>query len=418
VEANHKILIELLSAALTGGGFKIDDCLEKHKMGYVDWNAVYHEAVAHGVHTLIYPVVKEVEPEKAPGLDTLEKWHIEAMACGIKSCMDELRTGEVCRAFGEAGIAAILLKGMAIKNCYPDPELRTMGDVDILVHEEDMEKASEVLLLMGYKIIDSTNTRHVEFAGRNTVPIELHRLLSDYEFIKNNELFHQELWEDLLEISLGNSKANILSWDMQILHMCIHMATHLIYKGFGLRQLCDFVVVYQAKKAVIDWKGVLRKSEEYGIKQFLLAVFQVCSLLFRIDVPEALKGDDMTRCKQLDSFVKDILKGGVFGQYDMDRAAVNAVIRNTGKKEKCYKNRVVNAFLLLFPSRAKLSQRPYYSYLKAHPYLLPLAWLQRISYGFLRRDFDFKTKKEIFLDGDLAQTARERNELLLWLNLK
>ena len=185
--------------------------------------------------------------------------------------------------------------------------------------------------------------------------------------------------------------------------MCIHMATHLIYKGFGLRQLCDFVVVYQAKKAVIDWKRVLRKSEEYGIKQFLLAVFQVCSLLFRIDVPEALK---------------DILKGGVFGQYDMDRAAVNAVIRNTGKKEKCYKNRVVNAFLLLFPSRAKLSQRPYYSYLKAHPYLLPLAWLQRISYGFLRRDFDFKTKKEIFLDGDLAQTARERNELLLWLIFK
>ncbi len=418
MEVNHKILIELLSAALTRSKFKVDDCLEKHGLGCIDWNAVYHAAMAHGVHTLVYPAVKELEPDKGPDRETLEEWHIEAMAYGIKSCADELRTGEVCRAFGEAGITAILLKGMAIKNCYPDPELRTMGDVDILVQEEALQKAAEVLLRLGYRIINSANTKHVEFAKRNALPIELHRLLSDYEFIKNNDLFHRELWENLLEIPLGNSKANILSWDMQILHMCIHMATHLIYKGFGLRQLCDFAVVYQAQKAAIDWKGVLNKSEKYGIKQFLLAVFQVCSRLFGIDIPEALKCDDMTGCKQIDSFVRDILAGGVFGQYDINRAAVNTVVKNTGKKEKYYKNRAVNAFRLLFPSRIKLSKRPYYTYLKGYPYLLPLAWIQRISYGFLRRDFDFKTKKEIFLDEDLAEIARERNELLLWLNLK
>ncbi len=418
MEANHKILIELLSAALTGSDFNIADYPVKHRDGNLDWNAIYDMAAAHRVHTLIYPIVKKIEPEAGPGPEILEKWDIEAMACGITSYSCELWIGEVCRALREAGIAAIVLKGMAVNRCYPNPELRSMGDVDILVHNQDMEKASEVLLLLGYRIIDNTNGKHMEFAKMNTVPIELHRLLSEYEFVENSDLFHQEIWRNLLEVPLGNSTANILSWDMQILHMCIHMATHLIYKGFGLRQLCDFIVVCQTKKHEINWEIVSEDSVKFGINQFLLAVFQVCNRLFRIDIPEALKSDAMTQCKQIDDFVEDILKGGAFGQYDINRIAVNTIIKNTGKKEKYMKNRILNAISILFPSGINLSKRPYYSYLKSYPYLLPLAWIQRIAYGLARKDFDFKSKKGIFLNRYLAEAARERNALLLWLNLK
>ena len=418
MEANHKILIELLSAALTGSDFNIADYPVKHRDGKLDWDAIYDMAAAHRVHTLIYPIVKKIEPEAGPGPEILEKWNIEAMVCGITSYSCELWIGEVCRALREAGIAAIVLKGMAVNRCYPNPELRSMGDVDILVHNQDMEKASEVLLLLGYRIIDNTNGKHMEFAKTNTVPIELHRLLSEYEFVENSVLFHQEIWRNLLEVPLGNSTANILSWNMQILHMCIHMATHLIYKGFGLRQLCDFIVVCQTKKNEINWEIVSEDSVKFGINQFLLAVFQVCSRLFRIDIPEPLKSDAMTQCKQIDDFVEDILKGGAFGQYDISRTAVNTIIKNTGKKEKYMKNRIFNAVMILFPSCTKLSKRPYYSYLKAYPHLLPLAWLQRIAYGLTRKDFNLKAKKEIFLNEYLAERARERNALLLWLNLK
>lgn len=418
MEANHKILIELLYSALTNNEIKIDKCLEKYGIRYIDWNFLYDEAVAHRIHTIIYPVVKKIDSEKRPCPEILEKWNIEAMACGITSYSYEMWIGEVCNALKEAGIPFIVLKGMAINKCYPSPELRNMGDVDILVHEKDMQKASEVLLLLGYRIINDTNAKHMEFARKNTVPIELHRILSEYEFIKNNNLFYQEIWKNLLEVPLGNSNANILSWDMQILHLCIHMATHLIYKGFGLRQLCDFVVVYQAKKDMINWETVADNSVKFGINQFLLAVFEVCSRLFRIDIPEALKCDEMIQCEQIDSLVNDILKGGAFGQYDIDRTAVNTIMKNIGNKEKYQKNKIVNAVMILFPSCAKLSNRPYYSYLKAYPHLLPLAWLQRIAYGLTRKDFNFKAKKEIFLNEYLAERARERNALLLWLNLK
>ena len=47
--------------------------------------------------------------------------------------------------FDEAKIAYMPLKGAVIRKYYDDPAMRTSADIDILVHIEDLDKATAVL---------------------------------------------------------------------------------------------------------------------------------------------------------------------------------------------------------------------------------------------------------------------------------
>ena len=52
------------------------------------------------------------------------------------------KTGET---LDRAGIDWLPLKGAVIRNLYPEPWLRTSTDVDVLVHQEDLERAIRAL---------------------------------------------------------------------------------------------------------------------------------------------------------------------------------------------------------------------------------------------------------------------------------
>ena len=55
------------------------------------------------------------------------------------------------RAFEQAGIDAVVLKGLAlIARFYRDPGLRPMADVDVLVPPSDVERASELAVSLGW----------------------------------------------------------------------------------------------------------------------------------------------------------------------------------------------------------------------------------------------------------------------------
>ena len=51
----------------------------------------------------------------------------------------------------EEKIPYAFFKGYELKELYPVPELRTMGDVDVLVRDEDLERTAEVLCGLGYQ---------------------------------------------------------------------------------------------------------------------------------------------------------------------------------------------------------------------------------------------------------------------------
>jgi hypothetical protein len=58
--------------------------------------------------------------------------------------------GELLRACVAEGIELMLLKGAGLSHlAYPDPSLRPMRDLDVLVHGHDVERAAKLLHELG-----------------------------------------------------------------------------------------------------------------------------------------------------------------------------------------------------------------------------------------------------------------------------
>lgn len=53
---------------------------------------------------------------------------------------------QVCKTLEKAQIPFIPLKGSVIRKYYPEPWMRTSGDIDILVHEKDLKSAISCLV--------------------------------------------------------------------------------------------------------------------------------------------------------------------------------------------------------------------------------------------------------------------------------
>ncbi len=87
---------------------------------------------------------------------------------------------EALAALGDAGVAVILLKGIAYTGTlYADPAERPMSDIDLLVRAADFDRAARALLRLGYwhagGAAQITVTRHALTLKRRDSAIDLHR---------------------------------------------------------------------------------------------------------------------------------------------------------------------------------------------------------------------------------------------------
>lgn len=75
----------------------------------------------------------------------------------VRNAALEASFGKLARAFNEAGIPILLMKGAAMKAVCARSVSRTMGDVDFAVPAEDMDRAVALAKTMGYETTASTS---------------------------------------------------------------------------------------------------------------------------------------------------------------------------------------------------------------------------------------------------------------------
>ena len=138
------------------------------------------------------------------------------------------------RAFEEAGVAALLLKGPVLaRRLYRAGEHRSYGDIDVLVKLSHLEQARAALTTLGY---DNASTRYAgvddflgvlnaeAWADQNGCCLDLHWRLAGWE------LAAEQTWELLYgeraTIEVGGHRASALGADALALHVATHAAQH------------------------------------------------------------------------------------------------------------------------------------------------------------------------------------------------
>lgn len=218
---------------------------------------------------------------------------------------------KIDKEFGKENIAYIVFKGTEAAAFYPLPGQRTMGDLDLLVHQEDKQKAFDALLRLGFRTKIQTSGEWI--CDKNEMVIELHhRLVYDHSV----EFESMQAWGDMVWDYAAVQKDKMqrrLDLTYHLIYILLHLRKHLLENGVAFRQFMDVAVF--ASQPDIDWQQAELWLKELGLNKFSQTCFAFCERWFSIKIPGC-------QLKLKDDFYKDftekIIIGGLFGVNDRD----------------------------------------------------------------------------------------------------
>ena len=139
---------EALRAILSGGQLPTE----------MAWDALLEMGRRYGLSALLYWRLREGRPPQFPEAsqtsNRVAEWRALRrgyQAAVVREMLVARQWREVLSALNQAGLRPLPLKGAAIAQCYPRPELRAYGDLDILLPREEISRAKEALEHLGYR---------------------------------------------------------------------------------------------------------------------------------------------------------------------------------------------------------------------------------------------------------------------------
>ena len=241
-------------------GRKADPALKAALETFTGWAALIPQAEMHGLAPLVYRHAQlcgaHIPAEarlQLQGLYLRHKYANESLTAV---------SAEILAALGRAGIEALLLKGAALAHTvYPEPGLRPMRDVDILVPAAQAEEAQTVLLGIGFRatgIIEklSANHRHLDVLqlerNGHIVSVEIHQYLLSGLLSQGQKKRLADLRRPFLAFAVGETAAFTLNPD----EMLWHLYRHMVLEPARLVRLVDIVGFAGKFARQIDWDFV------------------------------------------------------------------------------------------------------------------------------------------------------------------
>lgn len=296
---------------------------------------------------------------------------------------------EIEKAFEAENIEYMPLKGTILKSIYPKPEMRTMGDADILIKTEQYSKIKPIMERLSYTF--KCETDHELVWVKPALVIELHKgIMTTYN--KDFYSYFGSGWK-LAESVPGSSGYKMSTEDFYI-YTFVHFTKHYRISGIGIKHLID-MWVYTNAHPEMDWTYIKKELEKMKLSEFHLNIKKTIAVWFGDEAPTSVT----------DLITNVIFSSGQYGSAEM--AIINRSLQN-GKnsvlKIKVYKT-LQSVFLPYKTMRSK------YAVLDKAPILLPVMWVARV----FETVFHHKNRVKNFFNimGDIEADKIKENEQAL-----
>lgn len=408
MNTTEKQFIDLLSNSIRN-----EVC--KKKYDNVDWNELINLSRKHKIEGLIYSALNKSRLLENIDEDKVNELKKEVFFTGVTQISNMSKLEKVFNEFSKENVPVIVLKGLVVREYYPQPEQRSMSDADIFVKAKDLNKSKKILIDLGYTEVDAEASHHIKYIKSGYPMIELHwHVMKRDGFSDELDLFEDDIWDRTIEVKVKGAKVLSLGYEDLALHLCMHMAAHLAASGFGVRQIADLVLLVEKKGHLIDWTLFINKAEEFGFKKFIIIMFKICNILFSMDIPKEMAVYKIDDEEMFESLISTIFDGGVYGKKDMASNFANQVAFNyKGKDSNATIGAIRRYFRFIFPSIETMSDK--YSYARKIRILTPIAWIHHLFSGIFRKEYNFTDKIRFLTKG--AKESVEKNKILSWMEL-
>ena len=251
---------------------------------------------------------------------------------------------QIYEVFEEEGIAYVPLKGAVIRDLYPEAWMRTSGDIDILVREEDIERARDALVSkLSYRVCKN-NYHDIAMLSPHNQVLELH-----FKILENEEKMDRMLvkvWDYLQPVEEGKCRYEMTN-EYLLFHSYAHMLYHFINGGCGMRYVIDIWILEQ--KLTFDASKLNKLLEVCEMNAFVTYARKLARVWF-----EGESHDKETSRMQM-----YIIEAGLFGDTESKVKARKTKTEGKGKylfqrvfipyKEFCTSYPILEKHPILYP---------------------------------------------------------------------
>ena len=299
-----------------------------------DWKELYAIAQKQALLGVLFYGIRRLPKELAPEQKLLMQWMAMAEMIrkqNIKLFQDSVK---VCRNFENEGFANCILKGQGNALLYPNPYMRTPGDIDIYLSGGRRKIMKYVDRVCPNQVM---RYHHVDFPVMKTA-IEVH-FTPSYMFCPIHNRRMQKWFEEVMgeqcnhRVSLldGYGEIHVPTASFNVIYILSHLYRHIFTEGIGLRQLLDYYFVLvkwhtdltnltDSNKSLplmaqinTDLDALRHELKYLGLWKFAQAVMFVMKEVFGLSEDRMIAPMDEKKGRFL---LDEIMRGGNFGQYD------------------------------------------------------------------------------------------------------
>lgn len=247
------------------------------------------------------------------GMNKMQYLNWMGMAFSIQMRNEEVnrQCAELQTKLQSDELRSCLLKGQGVALAYGEQLscLRQSGDIDVWV-----DATREMVIDYGMQITPNKgfDQKHMHYQCFEDTDVEAHWI----PVKRNNPSWNCKL-KKYFDSERERQFSNIVNGlcvpttDFQLAHQLLHVYSHYVYEGVGMRQVMD---LYFAQKACVAGRDkVLKLINDLGLMKFVAATQWVLQNVFMMPSEQFLCEPD---AKEGQKLLNEIMIGGNFGQHD------------------------------------------------------------------------------------------------------
>lgn len=317
----QRIIIQILSSQLFNNQNLPD-------LSGVCIESLLNEARQQAVYAIVYDAIAD----QIKDVDKRVRFKRVSLLDKAQSLRNLHDHNELHRLLISNEVEYVFIKGPSAAYYYPVPTLRAMGDVDCLVEQKELERVNKILIDNGF--IKSKNTEehdfHWEYRKQHIV-FELHWDIPGMP-LKNNDIiksYFSDIYEKRITVENEYGEIFIPSRLHHGLVILLHIISHMMGKGVGLRHLCDWLV-FENSMSEDEFNRIFEKPlKDIGLWTFASVLSGIGIRYFGCNQRSCFDDVDYNICRQM---LDDILEGGNFGIKDDTRGSQAKLIQSNSTK--------------------------------------------------------------------------------------
>jgi len=255
----------------------------------LDWDYVFATAFNHGLVPLLQKRLTAAASDLLPGhvLARLKRESVANSQSVLHLIGKQLKAYQTFRA---NGVRVAIFKGAVLAQmAYGEVALRQAGDIDILIHRHDFERARALLESLGYEMTPQLTTPQLasHLAFHCEIPfmrdewftiVDLHWGLTPRSFVFDVDA--DEVMSRLQPVSLAGMTVETFGNEDMVLYQAMHGAKHLWRRMEWIVSLAELVRV-----SPIDWSVVIARAEAAHATRMLALGLHLIESFTDVKVP-------------------------------------------------------------------------------------------------------------------------------------